>query len=164
MSKFTLRKNRRKKISKKNNISTVLWLLPLGQLLCFATTVTIEYYLMQRVGPLFSIGVLSVFTFFMYVWIASTRKQWPQREEVLRLGSRSGIVFGLVGAVCYGIAFFRFPTQFEFSQQHLLWIVPLLGSAIWLGMTILGVCIGDTVATMYKVHRKKEHYSFRDFP
>ena len=143
----------------------MLRLLPLLQVICVVLSATIEYQVRSTVGLIFPLLALLLVTFLVYLRVASQREKWPQRGVVLGLASRSGLVFGIAASTGYVCAFFSIPEQFDFAAHHLFWVVPLLSGAAWLGVTIIGICVGDTVATMYKVHpSKKEKASFRDFP
>ena len=139
-----------------------LWLHVL-QLLSVLCTVALDHLVTGAVGLLLPFGSLVVVTFLSYLWIASRREGWPRRRSILGLANRSGVVLGVIAASAYGIAFALHPDSFDFPSVHLFWIIPMLGAACWLAVSILCVCVGDTVATIHGTHPRKGG-SFRDYP
>ena len=134
------------------------------QTLFVVSSIGVEYWLFGAIGPLAPVSSFVLGTFLIYAWIGSKKQRWPQRTDIIQMARRSGFIFGALCSLGYGGAYWMAPEYFSFASYHLVWIVPMLAAAIWVGTFIVSVCVGDTVATMYDTYPRKGEHSFRMHP
>ena len=139
----------------------VAFAFQLTAVLCFALT---ELAIFGAVGPFLSIGVLSLAIVGCYVWKASRTEKWPRRQHILPLANRFGWCWSVVSVLAYGVLALSNPQSLEYDLINLFWIVPLLAGAIWLGVSVITLCVGDLIATIYDTAPVTEPGSFRDHP
>jgi len=143
----------------------VYWVVSFAvQLFVVLCTVTAELVLFDAIGPFLSIGMLSISIVGCYVWKATRTEQWPKRQHILPLANRFGICWSVVSIITYvGLVYLK-PESMEYDLLNLLWIVPVLGAAVWLGVSVITLCLGDLIATIFNTSPEVKSGSFRDHP
>ena len=139
--------------------------LPFFQLVFVVIGGLIEYWAFGSVGPLLQVLVFIAVTFAVFLRVGSKSQEWPQRKDTMQAAKKSGIAMAAIACIGYGFGCVFMPQHFVQELQHLLWIMPLLFAAVWLGVTIVCLCVGDTVATIYNVYpRRNKTIGFRHYP